>query len=157
MLTVEDILLVKGPDVMVATSTTKVLEAANQMANAAALATQNVVQVSLAAAGAFSDFVRQAVAAVDERTTPCCLGVHGQVRDLDEWYETPDAPAYAERQKRPPFHDYCRTSQVLVIRTVAEDDLTRRMRRAATLEMVLRGRPDYRAPHPADAFTRTTA
>ncbi len=34
MLTVEDILLVKGPDVMVATSTTTVLEATKQMAEA---------------------------------------------------------------------------------------------------------------------------
>jgi hypothetical protein len=131
-------------------------EAANQMANIAAVVQENIMTASLSSTGAYSDFVRQAVAAIDEKTTPCCLGVHGQIRELKEPFYTPDPPAYSDQQDRHPFHDHCRTSVVLVARQFGRDDLTERMLRAATLEGVLRGRPGYVAPHPADAFTRTT-
>ena len=71
MLTVEDVLLVKGPDVMVATSTTTVLEAAKQMVEA------NVgsvfIEESAGAGGIFTerDLLRRVVAAgLDPATTP---------------------------------------------------------------------------------------
>lgn len=130
-------------------------EAADQMANVAAIVQEGIMYASAETAGAFGDFVRQAVAVVDERTTPCCLGVHGQIRNMGEPFRTPDPPAYSDWQDRPPFHHFCRTSQVLLPRLAGRDVLTDRMRRAATLERTLREQPDYEAPHPANAFTRT--
>jgi hypothetical protein len=87
--------------------------------------------------------VRQSVAVVDERTTPCCLGVHGQIVEMIQPFYTPDPPAWTDYQERPPLHDYCRTSTVLVFRAVADDDLTRDMRVAAALERQMREKPGY--------------
>ena len=63
MLTVEDILLVKGPDVMVATSTTTVLEATRQMAEAGVGSV--VIEDSGGADGIFTerDLLQRVVAA----------------------------------------------------------------------------------------------
>ncbi len=71
MLTVEDILLVKGPDVMVATSTTTVLEAAGQMAEAGVGSV--VIEDSAGAHGIFTerDLLRRVVVAGrDPAVTP---------------------------------------------------------------------------------------
>ena len=129
-------------------------EVANRFANIAAQKVGGMMDESLIISGTKLEYVRQAIAAVDERTTPCCLGVHGQTREMDEDFYTPDPPAYADAQERPPFHSYCRTSQVLVLRTMTNDDLTRDMKRAAALETEMREKPRYSAPHPANAFTR---
>lgn len=129
-------------------------EAANWLGNIAAQQYGGMIGESLIIGGVANEYVRQVVAAVDERTTPCCLGAHGQTREMDEDYYTPDPPAYADYQDRPPFHDYCRTSQVLVLRTTTNDYLTRDMQRAAALETEMREKPGYSAPHPAHAFTR---
>ena len=63
MLTVEDILMVKGPDVMVATSTTTVLEVTCQMARAGVGSV--VIQDGVGADGIFTerDLVNRVVAA----------------------------------------------------------------------------------------------
>ena len=71
MLTVRDILLVKGPDVMVATSTTTVLEAAKQMAEASVGSV--IIEDSGGADGIFTerDLLRRVVVAGrDPTTTP---------------------------------------------------------------------------------------
>ncbi len=71
MLTVEDILLVKGPDVMVATSTTTVLEASRQMAEANVSSV--VIEDSAGANGIFTerDLLNRVVAAgLDPAATP---------------------------------------------------------------------------------------
>lgn len=54
-------------------------------------------------------FQKQAIAAIDRRTTQCCLQVHGQIRELNEAFTTDGAPAFAGQQQSPPFHHRCRT------------------------------------------------
>lgn len=101
-----------------------------------------------------SPFVKQAVAAIDAATTPCCLGVHGQVQELDQPFVTPDPPAFSSLQERVPFHFGCRTSQAMVLREMADDKYTGFMRDAAALERSLRGKPGYTVPKFVNAFTR---
>ena len=40
-----------------------------------------------------SQFNRQAIAAIDENTTECCLAVHGQLITMDGEFHTPESPA----------------------------------------------------------------
>jgi hypothetical protein len=129
-------------------------EAANGFSGLVQAIGAEIQQLSLESRGEVDSFVRQAVAVVDERTTPCCLGVHGQIVEMIQPFYTPNPPAWTDYQERPPFHDYCRTSTVLVFRAVADDDLTRDMRRAAALERQMREKPGYSEPHPANAFSR---
>lgn len=58
-------------------------------------------------------YQKQALAAIDARTTRCCLAVHGQIRDLDQPFDTPEKPAFAPQQQQPPFHWRCRTVEAL--------------------------------------------
>lgn len=83
-------------------------------------------------------FLRQAVAAIDERTTDCCLRVHGQVVRLNEDFHLTGEPRYADYKRDPPFHRWCRTSVALVRSEDAEDDLTQQMRDAARRELAAR-------------------
>ncbi len=100
-------------------------------------------------------FKRQAVAAIDERTTDCCLRVHGQVVGLNEDFKLTGTPRYADRMRNPPFHPYCRTSVVLVRDKEAEDELTTEMRDAAAAELDARARTKTRVViHPANATSR---
>ncbi len=97
------------------------------------------VSKSLDVAGARSEFVRQAVAAIDERTTQCCLKVHGQVAGMDQDFNLegdpwPSARKYGYTARKPPFHWWCRTSSVLVRASAADDQLTRNMVLAAQVE-----------------------
>lgn len=48
--------------------------------------------------------MKQATAVVDRRTTPVCLHVAGQIRPVEEPFETLLGP-----QMEPPFHVHCRT------------------------------------------------
>lgn len=52
------------------------------------------------------EFQRQAVAAIDERTTDCCLRVHGQVVGLKEDFRLTGTPRFADRLRDSPFHWY---------------------------------------------------
>jgi hypothetical protein len=82
---------------------------------------------------------KQAVASIDQdRTTPCCLAVHGQVVPLEQKFHTSERPAYADWQEWAPFHDFCRTSIVLVPLSEAEDDLTAEMLTCAREEQARR-------------------
>ncbi len=81
---------------------------------------------------------KQALASIDERTSPCCLAVHGQVVPLEQKFYTPDSPAYADWQEWSPFHDYCRTSIVLVPLSEAQDNLTAEMLTCAREEQARR-------------------
>ena len=56
------------------------------------------------------DFVKQAVAVIDARTTKTCQRVNGQIRELNEPFELTSTPRYADEMDGPPFHDYCRTT-----------------------------------------------
>ena len=58
-------------------------------------------------------YQKMAVAGLDERTTDCCLRVHGQVQNLSGKFKLTGTPRFASRIAWPPFHWYCRTSGVL--------------------------------------------
>lgn len=58
-------------------------------------------------------FEKQAIATIDERTTDCCLRVHGQVQPIDEPFKLDGTPRYADEIQDPPFHWYCRSSETL--------------------------------------------
>lgn len=99
-------------------------------------------------------FRRQAVAAIDERTTETCLRVHGQVVDMEEDFVLRGTPRFADELRAPPFHEYCRTSQVLVPAGQAGDDVTLEMLSAARAELSARDLTDVlQEIHPADAFS----
>lgn len=100
-----------------------------------------------------SVFMKQAIAGIDERTTDCCLRVHGQVQPIDKPFELRGTPRYADKVQNPPFHNYCRTSTALYMEQW-DDGLTEQMRQAARLETEARDKANYKAPHPANAFTR---
>ena len=100
-------------------------------------------------------YQRQAVAAIDERTTDCCLRVHGQVVELRQPFHTPGTPHFAERQQDPPFHWNCRTTVCLVAREFADDALSMQMRDAAQAELQARAQTGQRVEiHPASATSR---
>jgi len=94
---------------------------------------------------------KQAVAALDNRTTDCCLRVHGQVQPFTRPFELTGTPRYADRMDWPGFHPWCRTAGVLY-----SDDfdfgLTGRLTEAA--QTILNERADgvFRDRNPADAF-----
>jgi len=58
-------------------------------------------------------FQKQAIAAIDHRTTDCCLRVHGQVQPLNSPFVLTGKPRFANRLQGPPFHWRCRTAITL--------------------------------------------
>jgi len=84
------------------------------------------------------EWYKQACAAIDERTTDCCLRVHGQVVPLRKKFKLTGEPRYADRLAWSPFHWYCRTSVALVTADEVEDDLTEQMLAAAAAELARR-------------------
>ena len=101
-------------------------------------------------------WMHQAVAAIDERTTDCCLRVHGQVQPLDKPFRLTGTPRYADEKAHPPFHWYCRSGEAILPASHAKDDLTQQMIEAARAELGLRG-PDGKNRveiHPAHARSR---
>ena len=100
-------------------------------------------------------YLKQAIAAIDERTTECCLEVNGQTQPLDQPFILTGEPRYADEQMEPPFHDYCRTATALVREAEAEDDSTQQMVEAAQAELAARketGTP--KEIHPASSISR---
>jgi hypothetical protein len=75
-----------------------------------------VIKRSLETAGIEKDFQKQAVALIDKNTTECCQRVNGQIQDLDKPFKLTGNPRFADEMLQPPFHYYCRTSQILVKR-----------------------------------------
>lgn len=53
------------------------------------------------------------VAAIDRRTTDCCLRAHGQVQAFNKPFVLTGTPRYADKLDWTPFHNYCRTSVAL--------------------------------------------
>lgn len=95
-------------------------------------------------------FKKQAVAALDGRTTDCCLRVHGQIQPLDQPFELTGTPRFADRLEHSPFHWYCRTSVVLYL-SEFDDGLTEEMERSA--QQIMKERTEGGGDrHPADAF-----
>lgn len=79
---------------------------------------------------------KQAVAAVQAKTTATCLRVHGQVRELDEPFELTAEPRFARRMMAPPFHWNCRTAVVGYLEELDTDMAD--MRREARAELARR-------------------
>lgn len=50
---------------------------------------------------------KQLIAVIDRRTTMCCLRAAGQIRPVDEPYDT-----IFGQIDSPPFHDHCRSISV---------------------------------------------
>lgn len=98
-----------------------------------------------------AQFMKQAVAALDARTTDCCLRVHGQIQPLDEPFHLTGTPRFADEMDWPGFHWYCRTSGVLY-QEEFDEGLTAKMREGA--QFFLSEREAGREPDnfPVDAF-----
>jgi hypothetical protein len=77
---------------------------------------------------------RQAIAAVDGRTTDCCLAVNGQIVDWDKPFKlTADPRPWGDALERPPFHWNCRTSAV-VYQPEYDDGVTEELRELSRME-----------------------
>jgi hypothetical protein len=97
-------------------------------------------------------FKKQAVAAIDARTTDCCLKVLGQVVDLKAKFYLTGEPRYADYLDAPLFHWYCRTSQVLYLPEY-DDGLSALMQSSAKKVLDERAAGQRIDRHPADAFS----
>ena len=96
-------------------------------------------------------FQKQAVAALDARTTDCCLRVHGQVVELDEPFHLTGTPRFADDMDWPAFHWYCRTSGVLY-QPEFDDGLTDKMQEGSTFFLDERAAGKSPDNNPVDAF-----
>ena len=99
-------------------------------------------------------YKRQAIAAIDERTTDCCLRVNGQIVGLDEMFKLTGTPRFADKLTDPPFHDACRTSVALIHEDDVDDKLTREIREASQAEIKAREDGSRVEINPADARSR---
>lgn len=99
---------------------------------------------------------KQAIAAIDERTTDCCLRVHGQVQPLDKPFELSGTPRFADKVQNPPFHWYCRTATALYRPEMEETGLaTSDLVSAAKAELLARATTGKRVEiHPASGLSR---
>lgn len=127
-------------------------EGTRWLAMAAALTWEAVV--SRSAERAKVTFLRQAVAAIDERTTDTCLQVHGQVIEMEGRFHLTGSPRFADYMKDPPFHWNCRTSQVLVKAEERNDELTQAMIEAASVEESRRIKEEPPGEGPVSALGR---
>jgi len=95
---------------------------------------------------------KQPIAAIDERTTDCCLRVHGQIQPMDGEFKLTGTPRFASRMQWSPFHEWCRTSIAMVPRGQGADDLTTQMVDAARAEIEAREETGTRPEiHPSHA------
>lgn len=128
---------------------------ANWLAIAGVTAVGVATLAALDRGGARDEFGKQAVAAIDERTTECCLNVHGQVVPMNGKFTLTGTPRYADELREPPFHWYCRSATALVRLRDQNDALSRAMRNAATEEANARAATGVRTEiHPASATSR---
>jgi hypothetical protein len=97
------------------------------------------------------DFQKQAVAALDGRTTDCCLRAHGQIVPLNGKFELTGTPRFADQLDWTPFHWRCRTSVVLYLPEY-DGGLTDRMRGGADYLLEQRKQGKNPDQHPADAY-----
>jgi hypothetical protein len=103
------------------------------------------------------NYQKQAIAAIDERTTDCCLRVHGQIQPLDEPFQLDGTPRYADEVQDPPFHWYCRSSETLYEETFEEIGIpTSEMEDAAAAELKAREDGTRQEIHPSHATSRRT-
>jgi len=103
----------------------------------------------LAASGLFkrivqvtqTEYKKQAIAAIDHKTTDCCLRVHGQIQPLDKPFILDGYPRYSDKMDAPPFHWNCRSAiSIYTERMETKGITTAEMEDAAQAE--LRARED---------------
>jgi hypothetical protein len=80
---------------------------------------------------------KMAVAAINSRTTDCCLKVHGQTVAFDDKFNLTGTPRYMDEMDWSPFHHYCRTSITLYYPEY-DDGITQSMREEARAEITKR-------------------
>ncbi len=92
-------------------------------------------------------FKKQAIAAIDDRTTDCCLRVQGQIQPMNEPFRLTGKPRFADRLQGPPFHWRCRTATTLYTPAMEAVGVpTQAMVNAARAELRARGPDDTRSP-----------
>ena len=110
---------------------------------------------SRASAESTQKIQKQVIAAIDERTTNCCLQAHGQIRDEGKPFVLTGTPRYASEIQNPPFHWYCRTAPAPYIPQFEELGITTEEMEGAAREELkarfFRGREEI---HPASATSR---
>ena len=99
---------------------------------------------------------KQAIAAIDERTTECCLLVHGQIQPITRPYQLDGQPRFADQLMLPPFHWRCRTSSAPYLPSFEEGAAisTQDMRDASKAELKAREDESRQEIHPAHAMSR---
>ncbi len=97
------------------------------------------------------DFQKQSIAALDGRTTDCCLRAHGQIVPLKDKFSLTGTPRFADALDWTPFHWRCRTSIVLYL-SQFDDGLTEKMRAGAAWILDQRQHGKNPDQNPADAF-----
>ena len=102
------------------------------------------------------EYKKQAIATIDERTTDCCLKVHGQIQPLEKDFKLTGTPRFADKVPEPPFHLYCRTTEVLYNEKFEEFGITtEKMRDAANAELDARATTGTRETiYPSHATAR---
>lgn len=113
-------------------------EAANVLAGAMGAVGMGGMLGALDRRGAKGDFLKQAIAAIDHKTTDCCLRAHGQAVPMDKPFRLTGTPRYADELEWVPFHWYCRSSVALVNVADVQDALTQEMREAGDAELIAR-------------------
>lgn len=116
---------------------------------AAYLSTMNQLVTSV-------EYQKQAIATIDERTTQCCLRVHGQIQPLEKPFKLTGTPRFGDYVPDPPFHWYCRTTEVLYTEKFEEFGIsTAQMRDAANAELDAREKTGKREViYPSHATAR---
>jgi hypothetical protein len=101
-------------------------------------------------------YKKQVIATIDERTTDCCLKAHGQIQPLDKPFKLTGTPRFSDKVQDPPFHWYCRSTEVLYNEAFEEAGVTTaQMRSAANAEIDAREKTKTRVPiYPSHATAR---
>ena len=98
---------------------------------------------------------KQVVATIDHATTDCCLHAHGQIAEMNGFFQL-DPSCFNEEMNYPPFHYGCRTSVALYTPEMETDGITTgEMRDAASSEIVARSETGERVRiYPSSATSR---
>jgi hypothetical protein len=113
-------------------------EGARWLTTTAMLAWMLGIEGAVGRDGRGFEWFKQTIPAIDDRTTDCCLKVAAQAVPIKGTFKLTGTPRYADKMDWSPFHDYCRTSVVLVPKSEVDDDLTARIRADARREIEAR-------------------
>ena len=84
------------------------------------------------------DWLYQATAIIDNKTTETCLLVHGQTQPPGSPFHLEGVPRYGDHILKPPFHDWCRTGRALIHAGDSASVLTAQMTDEAGDELISR-------------------